>query len=329
MRSFSRYLALGWLAVLLFSFSASSMAAEPEWPQARSITWVIPYPPGGSTDVLGRNIAQRLTTSLGSTVIVDNKAGATGTIGGTFVARAKGDGYTVLNTTTGPQTIVPHLMRKLPYDPLRDLEPVILVGTIPHVLVVASATPFHSVSELIASARARPGQLAFASGGNGTILQMQAELLGQRNAVQFIHVPYKGDSPALQDTLSGQVQFMFVPVAAAMQHVLQGRLRALAVTSANRLAALPEVPTMAESGQSDFVIEQWHGVYLPAGTPQPIVQRLNGEINRLLRDPEVMGLAETFGVTLSGGSPERLDDQQRKDSATWANVITSANISVE
>jgi len=203
--------------------------AQGEWPTGRAITWVVPYPPGGTTDILGRSLASRLAQALGTSVVVENKPGATGTIGGAFVAKAAPDGFTVLGTSIGPQAIAPHLMAKLPYDPLRDLEPVILVGTIPHLLVTASTQPFGSVADLIAAAKAKPGQIAFASGGNGTILQMQAELLAQRTGAKFNHIPYKGDTPALQDTLGGQVHFMFAPVAGARPPHLAGKIKARAI----------------------------------------------------------------------------------------------------
>ncbi len=196
--------------------------AQGEWPAGKVITWVVPYPPGGSTDVLGRNVAQRISAALGTNVIVDNRAGATGTIGAAYVAKAAPDGYTLLGTSIGPQAIAPHLMGKLPYDPIAGFEPVVIIGTIPHILVVGAKQPFNTVAELVAAAKAQPGKLAYASGGSGTILQMQGELLSQQTGTKFIHVPYKGDTPALQDTLGEQVQFMFAPVAAALQHVQSG-----------------------------------------------------------------------------------------------------------
>ena len=304
-------------------------ALAQEWPAGKLITYVVPYPPGGSTDVLGRNIAQRLSQTLDTNVIVENKPGATGTIGAAYVAKAAPNGYTLLGTSIGPQAIAPHLMGKLPYDPIAGFAPVITVGTIPHILVVGARQPFKTVAELIAAAKAQPGKLAFASGGNGTILQMQGELLQQQSGVQFIHVPYKGDTPALQDTLAEQVQFMFAPAAAALPHVQAGKLRALAVTSAQRLPALPQVPTMAEAGHQDFVVEQWQAIFAPAKTPDAVVQRLNHEINLVLKDPAMVDLASKLGITLVGGTPQQLGDLQKADSAKWAKVIKDGNITAQ
>ncbi|CAB5717609.1 Argininosuccinate lyase [Delftia tsuruhatensis] len=303
--------------------------AQPEWPAGKPITWVVPYPPGGSTDVLGRQLALHLGKTLGSTVIVDNRAGATGTIGAAFVAKAAPDGHTLLGTSIGPQAIAPHLIGKLPYDPIAGFEPVITIGTIPHLLVVGASQPWQSLADLLAAARAQPGQLAFASGGSGTILHMQGELLQRQAGVRFIHIPYKGDTPALQDTLAGQVQCMFAPVAAALPHVQAGKLRALAVTSAARLKALPAVPTMAEAGIADFVVEQWQAVFAPARTPAAIVQRLNQDIGLALKDPSVLALAERLGVTLAGGTPRQLGELQKSDSAKWARLIREAGIKAD
>ena len=316
-------------AALLGSALGTPALAQGDWPAGRVITWVVPYPPGGSTDVLGRNVAQRIGAALSTNVIVDNKAGATGTIGAAFVAKAPPDGYTLLGTSIGPQAIAPHLMAKLPYDHITAFEPVVILGTIPHILVVGANQPFNTVADLLAAARAQPGKLAFASGGNGTILQMQGELLQQQTGARFIHVPYKGDTPALQDTLAEQVQFMFAPAAAALPHVQAGKLRALAVTSARRLKALPDVPTMGEVGMKDFVVEQWQAVFAPAKTPAAVVQRLNQEINKTLKDPAVVALADKLGVTLVGGTPQQLGDLQKADSAKWAKVIKDGNIKAE
>ncbi|XDF37607.1 tripartite tricarboxylate transporter substrate binding protein [Paracidovorax avenae] len=318
-------------ALLLGSLAVAPRPAiaQSDWPAGKIITWVVPYPPGGGTDVLGRNVAQRLGPALNTNVIVDNRAGATGTIGAAFVAKAAPDGTTLLGTTIGPQAIAPHLLGKLPYDPISGFEPVVTIGTIPHILVVNADQPFKTVADLVAAAKAQPGQLAYASGGNGTILQMQGELLQQQTGARFIHVPYKGDTPALQDTLAGQVQFMFAPAAAALPHVQAGKLRALAVTSAQRLQALPAVPTMGEAGMKDFVVEQWQGVFAPARTPAAVVQRLNQEINKVLKDPAVVALADKLGVTLVGGTPKQLGDLQKADSAKWAKVIKDGNIKAD
>ncbi len=310
----------------LLGFGAQAQTA---WPKARAITWVVPYPPGGSTDVLGRNIAQHVARALGATIIVDNKAGATGTIGAAFVAKAAPDGYTLLGTSIGPQAIAPHLLGKLSYDPINDFAPIVTLGTIPHILVAGAKQSFKSVTELVTAAKAQPGKLAFASGGNGTILQMQGELLKQKTGAQFIHVPYKGDTPALQDTLGEQVNFMFAPAAAALPHVQSGKLRALAVTSPVRLKALPEMPTMGEAGIQDFVVEQWQAVFAPKSTPAAIVERFNHEINAALKDPAITALADKLGVTLIGGTPVQLAERQKADSAKWAEVIRKGNIKAD
>jgi tripartite-type tricarboxylate transporter receptor subunit TctC len=315
------------LAALSAGLAMPFASAAQDWP-GRTITYVVPYPPGGTTDILARTLGQRLGEALKTTVVVDNKAGATGTIGGAFVARAAPDGFTLLGTSVGPQSIVPHLM-KLPYDPAKAYEPVALIGTVPHLLVVNPASPVHTVAELVAMAKNKPGSVSFASGGNGTILQMQGELLRLQTKTTMIHVPYKGDAPALQDVIGGQATFVFIPVAAALPHVQSGKLRALAVTSANRLAGLPNVPTMAEAGYKDFVVEQWQALYVPARTPAPIVQRLHQEVSRILKDKDVIASFEKLGLTVVDGSPAELAQRQAADSQRWGAVIRDANIKLD
>jgi len=303
-----------------------AVLAQSDWPAARPITWVVPYPPGGTTDILGRAIALRLGKAIGATVIVDNKPGATGTIGSAFVARAAPDGYTLLGTSIGPQAILPNLQPAMPYDAVKAFEPVTLIGNIPHLLVVGTMQPFKTVAGLLAEAKAKADSLSFASGGNGTILQMQGELLRSMSGTRMLHVPYKGDTPAIQDVLAGHASFMFAPVAAALPHAQGGKLRALAVTSAARLPSLPNVPTMAEAGVPNFVVEQWQAVYAPAGTPKPVVERLNREIVRILKDAELVAMADKLGVTLVGSTPQQLADTQKSDLAKWGKLIRDVGI---
>jgi len=301
-------------------------AAPASWPAGKTITWVVPYPAGGSTDVLGRAITQQLDALLSTRVIVDNRPGATGTIGAARVARAEPDGLTLLGTSIGPQAIAPHVIGKLTYDPVADFAPVILIGTIPHLLVVGKMQPYTTVAELVATAKQAPDRLAYASGGTGTILHMQGELLQQKTGARFLHVPYKGDTPALQDTLAGQVQFAFIPVAAALPHVRTGALRALAATSAQRLPTLPDVPTMGQAGFDDFVAEQWQAVFAPAGTPVPVIDRLNADIGRVLQSPALTTLAEQLGITLVGGTPQVLDKTRKADFDKWGKLIRDVGI---
>ncbi|WP_409079835.1 Bug family tripartite tricarboxylate transporter substrate binding protein [Pusillimonas sp. SM2304] len=317
-----RRILIGTVAAL----AAWGIRAEEAWPDGKTMTWVVPYPPGGSTDVLGRAIARQVDASLGTTVVVENRPGATGTIGAARVARSAPDGLTVLGTSIGPQAIAPHIMGSLPYDPVEDFAPVITVGTIPHILVVGAKQPYQSVKALVDEAKASPDHLAFASGGTGTVLHMQGELLQQQTGARFIHVPYKGDTPALQDTLGEQVQFMFAPAAAALPHIQSGTLRPLAVTSAQRLPALPNVPTMAELGFNDFVVEQWQAVFVPASTPSSTIQRLNGAIEKALQTPDLTALADKLGITLVGGTPQALDERRRADFSKWGKLIREAGI---
>ena len=302
--------------------------AQQEWPN-KVITYVVPYPPGGTTDVLGRLIAAKLAPALKATMVVENKSGATGTIGTQAVARAAPDGYTLLGTSTGPQSIVPNLNPKLGYDPEKSFAPIILIGTIPSVLIVGGNSPFRSMDDIVQAAKKDPGNITYASGGIGTILHISGELLQLKAGIKLLHVPYRGDTPAIQDVVAGNVAMMFAPTTPIVSHIKSGTLRAIAVASAQRLKGLPDVPTTAEVGLKDAEAEQWQAVYAPAGTPADIVERLNKEINQLLGEPETVTLLDQLGVTPLGGSPQRLGDWQKAELAKWRDVIAQANVKVE
>ena len=319
------------IATLFLSLAACipfHASAQTDWPR-KVITYVVPYPAGGTTDILGRLIAQKLGQALHTTVVVENKPGATGAIGSAFVARAPADGYTLLGASTASHAINPVLNAKLPYDAIKSFEPVILIGTIPSVLVVAADSPYRDVQALLAAAKKKPGTVSFASGGNGTILQMSGELLKEQSHVKLTHVPYKGDVPAIQDVMAGHVDFMFAPTAPILAHVKGGKLRALAVATRSRVASLPTVPTMAEAGVANFEAEQWQAVFAPAGTPKEIVQRLNVEINRILQDREVIAHLDELGVAIVGGTSRYLAEYQKADIAKWAKVAKAAGVTLE
>jgi len=306
-----------------------STLAQQVWPAGKPITYVVPYPPGGTTDVLGRLIVQKIGPALGATIIVENKPGATGAIGGDFVAKAPPDGFTLLGSSIGPMAILTALVPTLPYNPVESFEPVVMIGTIPSVLIVGGDSPYRSVADLVADARARPGKLSYASGGNGTILHMSGELLKLATGIDMTHVPYKGDTPAIQDVIGGHATAMFAPVTPILQHVQSGKLRALAVAASQRIDELPTVPTMAEAGIKDAEAEQWQAIFAPKGTPRAIVDRLNAEIRKALAEPEISAKLKAAGVTLRADTPDALRAFQQADIAKWAKVIRAANIKID
>ena len=310
------------------SLAAGTARAQTDWP-GKVINYVVPYPAGGTTDILARLIARKVGEALHTTIVVENRPGATGAIGSAFVARSAPDGYTLLGASTASHSINPALNPKLPYDAVKSFTPVALLGTIPSVLIVGPNSPYKNVRDLIGAAKAKPGVVSYASGGNGTILQMSAELLQQQENVRMTHVPYKGDVPAIQDVMAGHVDFMFAPTAPILPHVQAGKLRALAVATAARVPTLPNVPTMAEAGVANFEAEQWQGIFAPAGTPPAIVQRLNAEINKALQDPEVKSQLGKLGIKVVGGAPERLAEMQKADIAKWTRVGKAANITLD
>ena len=316
------------LCIPLLACVTASVSAQSDWPN-RVITYVVPYPAGGTTDILARLIAQKLGQALHTTVVVENRPGATGAIGSAFVARAPADGYTLLGASTASHAINPALNPKLSYDAIKSFEPVVMIGTIPSVLIVGPNSPYRNVQALLAAAKAKPGAVTFASGGSGTILQMSGELLKEERKVDMTHVPYKGDVPAIQDVMAGHVDFMFAPTAPILPHVQGGKLRALGVATKARVASLPAVPAMAEAGVPDFEAEQWQAVFAPAGTPAAIVQRLNTEINRILKDPEVVAHLDKLGVKVVGGTPQQLSAFQKADIAKWARVGKAAGVTLE
>ena len=279
-----------WLAISLWSAtliaSTGHAAAQQAYPE-RSVRFIVPYPPGSGTDIVARMLGQRLAEGWGQKVVVDNRPGAGAIIGVDAVAKAAPDGYTIGIADNGPLAINPALYPKLPYNPVRDFAPITLVANLPFILVVHPSVPATSVAELLALAKNRPGQINYASVGNGSAVHLATELLKTRAAIDLVHVPYKGSAPALNGVLSGEASVMFVNLLSSMQLVKAGKLRALATGTPKRLVAAPDLPTVAEAGVPGYEFQAWFGVVAPAGTPRAIVERLSQDLRRVIAMPEI------------------------------------------
>jgi tripartite-type tricarboxylate transporter receptor subunit TctC len=319
------FIALSCFAAL--ATSATTALAQDKWP-GKQINYVVPFAAGGTTDILGRLIAQKLGPALGTSVIIDNKPGAGGNIGSDFVAKAAPDGHTILGGTISSHSINTSLYAKMPYDPIKHFQPVTLIGMLPNVLVVNANSPYKTVKDVIAAAKAKPDSIAFGSSGNGTSQHLSGELFKSLSGINMLHVPYKGSAPAMQGLMGEQVTLVFENAVAAIPLIQSGRLRALAVTSGKRYSGLPDVPALAES-LPGYEIVSWQAVFAPAGTPQPIVQRLATEIAKIIKEPDVKARLSTLGVEPSGAGPAELGAFQKAEVAKWAQLIKTANIKIE
>ena len=306
--------------------AAAQSAAYPTKP----IRLVVPFTPGGSTDILARAIGQELTKAWGQSVIVDNVPGAGGAIGADKVAKAAPDGYTLLMGHIGTLAVNPSLYPKLPYNPVKDFAPVAWVARVPNVLVVHPSVAAKNVRELIAMAKAKPGQLNYGSGGNGSAANLATEYFKLQTGVAMVHIPYRGAAPAVTDLIGGQIQVLFTGAPVVIGHVRSGQLRALAVSSPKRLDALPDLPTVAESiGLKDFEADQWYGVVAPAGTPREVLGRLNTQINAALNTPELKARLAAEGAVAMPGTPEAFGALIVREIARWKPVITSGRVKAD
>jgi tripartite-type tricarboxylate transporter receptor subunit TctC len=315
-RKMSRAL-LNCVGVFLFALAAT---AQPQNYPVKAIKVVVPTVPGGATDLTARLVGQKMAERFGQPVVVENRPGGNEVIGADIVAKSAADGYTVLVSAPAALVVLPHL-QKLPYNPEKDLAPIALAAVTPLILVVPAALPAQTVQELIALARAKPGQLAYASTGNGGVQHLAGELLKITAKIDLVHVPYKGAGQVMQDLIGGQVPMFFSGMPPAMPHVRSGKLRALAVTSERRSPSAPEIPTMAEAGVSGFDISNWFAFFAPAGTPPEVIARLNAEINYALKQQDVREKLASAGAEVVGTSPDELARFMRAESAKFANLI--------
>jgi tripartite-type tricarboxylate transporter receptor subunit TctC len=308
---------------------ASMAGAQAQWPE-RPVRVVVPFPASGATDLIARVVTQRVAQDLGQQLVVDNKPGAGGTIGSAEVAKAAPDGYTVLFTTSSTHAISPHLMPRLSYDAAKDFTPVAHVADAPSVLLVTPSLPVKTVAELIAYAKANPGKLNYATSGNGTIVHLNSAAFSAQAGIDMTHVPYKGTALSIPDLISGQVHVLFDSLPTGMPHVAGGKVRALGVTSEKRSGLAPELPTLAESGLPGFASVTWFGVYLPAGAPPALVDRVHQAFTKAVQSPEVKASLAKLGVDPADvGTPAKFAAMVKADSARWASVIRQRNIKVE
>lgn len=305
-----------------------AQAQSPTYP-SKPIRLVVPFTPGGSTDILARAIGQELTKAWGQSVIVENVPGAGGSIGADKVAKAMADGYTLLMGHIGTLAVNPSLYPKLPYDPVKDFSPVAWVARVPNVLVVHPSVPAKNVKELVTLAKAKPGQLNYGSGGNGSAANLATEYFKMQTETSLLHIPYRGTAPAVTDLVGGQIQVLFTGAPAVIGQIKGGQLRALAVSSPKRLDALPDLPTVAESGYKGFQADQWYGVVAPAGTPRDIVMKLNGQINAALSSVELKTRLNNEGAVATPSTPEVFGQLIVQEIARWRPVMTSGRVKAD
>jgi tripartite-type tricarboxylate transporter receptor subunit TctC len=307
----------------LFLLALATYAHAQSYP-LRALRLIVPFPPGGSTDILARALGKQLSEGLGQPIVIDNRPGAGGTIGSEAAAKAPPDGYTLMMGHLGTLAVNVSIYKKLRYDPAKSFEPVCLMAIVPSVLVVNNSLPVESVAELIAYARANPGKLAYGSAGSGSTSHLTTEYFKLATGIDILHVPYKGIGPMLTDLVSGQISMGLNGAPAVMPHVASGRLRALAVSSLTRLPSLPKVPTIHESGVTGFEANGWYGIVAPAGTPGEVVNRLNGEIRRAMRTPALHARLEAEGAIPAVGSPAEFAAFIASEIARWGAVLKRA-----
>jgi tripartite-type tricarboxylate transporter receptor subunit TctC len=310
------------------TLAAAALGAFAAYPE-KTVTLVVPFPPGGSTDAIARVIGQKLQEKLGQSFIVDNKAGATGTIGAAFVKRAPADGYTLFVSSLGPFVIAPHLIKGVQYDALKDLDPITVAVQAPNVLVVPAASPYKSVAELLAGLKKTPGKVSFASSGNGSSDHLSAELFWQQSGTEGLHIPYKGGGPAINDLLGGQVDAAFVNINSIIQHIKGGKVRALAISSEKRNPLLPEVATLQEQGVKGAEVQSWQAVAGPKGLPADIKAKLQAEIKAALNDPAVKEKLLAQGFEIVANTPDEFAKFQAAEYAKWKQLIETRKITAD
>lgn len=312
---------------LLFAICCGVAVAQ-TYP-SKTVRMIVPFPPGAGVDIVSRAVSGRLAEALGQQLIVDNRAGAGGILGAELAAKAAPDGYTIFMATAGILTVIPHMQAKLPYSVERDFAPVSLVASVPSVLVVHPSMPVKSVKELIALAKAKPGQINYASTGNGTLPHLAAEFFKQQAKVNMVHIAYKGSAPATTDLLGGNVQVFFGNMLSVIEQVRSGRLRALAVTSQQRQAVANDIPTMIESGFPGFEAGTWFGLMAPAATPREVLARLHGDVAKAVRQPDVQKQLAGQGATTIGNTPEQFAAYIKSESAKWAKVLAASGVKAD
>ncbi|MDO8248350.1 MAG: tripartite tricarboxylate transporter substrate binding protein [Rhodoferax sp.] len=312
-------------SILLAPGTVAAQAAFPNKP----ITIVVPFSAGGTTDILARIVGQALSTELGQPVIIDNRAGAGGNIGGQVAAKATADGHTLFMGTVGTHAINASLYKKMPFDPIKDFAPLTRVANVPNLLVANPAQPYKSVAELIAYAKANPGKVNFGSSGNGSSIHLSGELFNAMAKVQMVHVPYKGSAPAMTDLLGNQIGIMFDNLPSAIQHVRSGKLRPIAVTTAKRSPELPNVPTIAEAGVPGYEATSWFGLFAPAATPPAVISKLNTAIVKVLGQADIKKKIEEQGAEVYSETPEQFAAFIQKEAVKWGKVVRDSGASVD